>query len=156
MQDLTPVRIGSDGAKIAVDKLRVLRDIYYLAYTHETVPGSFASYGPAKWDQNGYPQWIKSEKDIAEVMSNPARFQEVANTREVEFELGEGQFLACGDNSPESSDSRLWSGGGNTDFYVDRDLLVGKALLVHWPHGWEIPGTNQAYLPNFKRMRLIH
>ena len=40
--------------------------------------------------------------------------------------LGEGQYLALGDNSASSSDGRYWK-------YVPEKNLMGKALLVFWP-----------------------
>ena len=73
-----------------------------------------------------------------------------------------------GDNSPESLDARCWAGtkkryGRDRSVdedsyrfadasYVPRDLLVGKALAIFWPHPWRrpIPMT-----PNFKRIGLI-
>jgi signal peptidase I len=36
--------------------------------------------------------------------------------------------------------------------YVERDLLIGKALLIYWPHTWNRPIP---YMPNFRRMGLI-
>ena len=69
-----------------------------------------------------------------------------------------------GDNSPESLDARCWAGtklrpGMTAEAdawaradYVPRDLLVGKALLVFWPHSWNAPVP---FTPNFRRMKLI-
>ena len=45
------------------------------------------------------------------------------------------QFFVLGDNSAQSSDGRLWVG----EWWVERELLIGKALFIYWPHGWEIP-----------------
>ena len=42
-----------------------------------------------------------------------------------------------GDNSAKSKDGRLW---GPDDYWVPRELLIGKALFIYWPHSWnEIP-----------------
>ena len=38
-----------------------------------------------------------------------------------------GHYLCLGDNSPESSDGRSWG-------LVPERLLLGRALLVYWPH----------------------
>jgi signal peptidase I len=61
-----------------------------------------------------------------------------------------------GDNSPQSKDARLWSEGGNRSTgykdpppYVKEELLIGKALLIYWPHAW------RPFLPNFERLGLI-
>ena len=40
--------------------------------------------------------------------------------------------MALGDNSPQSKDSRLWA-TDKTGFYVERELLIGKALVIYWP-----------------------
>ena len=40
------------------------------------------------------------------------------------------EFLMLGDNSPRSYDSRLWR---NTHA-VPRQLLIGKAFFIYWPH----------------------
>ncbi len=74
----------------------------------------------------------------------------------VDFPLKTDQFFMLGDNSINSQDSRLW---GN-DHWVDRDLLIGKAMFVYWPHSWDevrTPWVNIPfpYFPNFARMRLV-
>lgn len=89
--------------------------------------------------------------------------------------MGEDEYFMLGDNSPGSQDSRLW-GGMSDDFFaeydlpsreqwvVERDLLIGKALFVYWPHPWEtpisfrIPGTSIEFpfYPNFSAFRRIH
>ncbi len=43
-----------------------------------------------------------------------------------EIQLGANEFFALGDNSPSSSDGRVWG-------YVPGNNLLGKALLVFWP-----------------------
>jgi signal peptidase I len=72
------------------------------------------------------------------------------------------QFFMLGDNSPQSKDSRLWSDGQN---YVERRLLIGKAIYIYWPHAWpvswgvEIPMFGNRisipFWPNFSRMRRV-
>jgi hypothetical protein len=92
--------------------------------------------------------------------ANPDRFRQI---RGVAFKLEADQFFMCGDNSPLSSDSRLWT---SSEHYVKRELLIGKALFVYWPHGLEhvggtsvdlpnLPLVGGSYFPNFKDMRLI-
>jgi signal peptidase I len=75
--------------------------------------------------------------------------------RTVEFALGPDQFFVLGDNSPCSSDARLW----RTQHFVERDLLVGKALFVYWPHplNLHIPLTNVSIgvVPNLPSMGFI-
>jgi len=63
------------------------------------------------------------------------------------FKLGPGEFFVLGDNSPASHDSRLWSNkgigiDGKAEYrpgIVPHDYLVGKAVFVYWPSGYEFP-----------------
>jgi len=63
------------------------------------------------------------------------------------FQLNENEFFVLGDNSPNSEDGRWW---GQPDVaskgweppragVVPRYYLVGKALFVYWPSGFEFP-----------------
>ena len=67
--------------------------------------------------------------------------------------MDEDQFFPLGDNSPYSLDARYWSVRGPTEpeahHYVERDLLIGKALIIYWPHTWNSPIP---FLPKFSRM----
>ena len=76
-----------------------------------------------------------------EVLTNKAKWPEwFAEMHAIYFPLerfelpdsGQDQFFALGDNSPQSKDSRLWA-TPNTEYYVERDLLIGKALFIYWP-----------------------
>ncbi len=74
--------------------------------------------------------------------------------------LGPDQFFCCGDNSPASSDGRLWPSVSPwvaaeldpTLSVVPRELMLGKAFFVYWPsHG------GKAFpVPDFGRMRFIY
>ncbi len=62
------------------------------------------------------------------------------------FTLGKDEFFVLGDNSPNSQDSRWWNRPGKAnnglsyrEGIVPRDYLVGKALFVYWPSGFEFP-----------------
>ena len=90
-----------------------------------------------------------------------ARPGELIERQLLEFPLEEDQFFVLGDNSAASKDSRLWVEG----YHVNRELLVGKALVIFWPHAvpaqWSIPltiGGSQVRLPawpNFARMGYV-
>ena len=77
--------------------------------------------------------------------------------------LGEDEFFACGDNSPASSDSRLWSRqgvGNNGKTYpagvVPRDYMVGKAIFVHWPGGYRLKTEPIRWIPFPDGMKVIY
>ncbi len=133
--DLAPAGIGTRGAALHVKDLRILRDIYYVATdgsaTHEyrfpLGPKGILSIleDPTAWDKNG-------------LFDSRGTF---------EHRLEADQFFPMGDNSPQSSDARMWP-----KHFFERDMLIGRALLIYWPHPWYRPIP---YLPNAKRMRLI-
>lgn len=154
--DLLPAGIASRGVQMEISRLRLLRDLYYIADDR-------ASNGPlADYDFNqgygGLSGGIRpTANEVEELLSTPELWSFFSGFRKVEFELGEGQFLALGDNSGESRDSRLWAGEGIGP-EVPRDLLIGKALFIYWPHSEDrIPGTGIPFpfFPNFKRMHVI-
>ena len=90
-----------------------------------------------------------------------ARPGEILEEDRLEFALEADQFFVLGDNSAASKDSRLWLEG----HHVDRELLIGRALAIFWPHAvapsWAIPlkiGGAELRLPswpNFGRMRFV-
>ena len=77
--------------------------------------------------------------------------------------LEEDEFFACGDNSPFSADSRLWTKPGlanNDRTYpagvVPKDYLVGKAFFVHWPGGYRLKEEPIRWIPFPDGMKLIY
>ncbi len=72
-------------------------------------------------------------------------------TEEHPFQLHNDEFFVMGDNSPNSEDGRWW---GRPEVsskgmeppragVVPRYYLVGKALFVYWPSGFEFPWPTQ-------------
>ncbi|MCC6229643.1 MAG: hypothetical protein IT432_10490 [Phycisphaerales bacterium] len=69
------------------------------------------------------------------------------------------QFVFCGDNSPASADSRLWTDVDpftanqidDTVGVVHRDLLVGRAFCVYFP----APKPGSVPIPDAGRLRFI-
>ncbi len=86
------------------------------------------------------------------------------------FALDEDEFFVLGDNSPNSEDGRWWgqprvaSKGWEPPRagVVPRYYLVGKALFVYWPSGFEFPWPQRlknALIANSHQntaMRLLH
>lgn len=58
------------------------------------------------------------------------------------------QYLPMGDNSPRSSDARVWG----SNHFVERSFLLGRAMYIYWPH---VKPKPVPFTPNFERMRLI-
>jgi signal peptidase I len=151
--DLAPAGIGARDAKVTVTRLQVWRDLYYIADS---------------WDRSapGEPvnDFVRFDHAINySLASNPAEWKRYAERQKAEFPLNNDQLFVMGDNSAESSDARLWLSGGRGGThpggaYLDRRLLIGKALCVYWPHSWnQIPGTPIPFplFPNFADMRLV-
>jgi len=108
--DVEPeVRIFGSG-KLALSHTAIFRDIYYTTTTQETGEPCFATTGSP-------------------------------------FTLKNNEYFVLGDNSPASHDSRRWSNMGiginGKQVYrpgiVPHDYLVGKAVFVYWPSGFEFP-----------------
>ncbi len=141
--DLAPAGIGSKSCSLRVDHIRLWRDIYYIATREVPV----TDYGPrgslVRMNYN----------ELLDFWSTPAKWKSSVfdERREALFPLEADQFFMLGDNSPASQDARLWGG----ERYVSRNLLIGKALLIFWPHSFgKLPGTSIPFpfFPNFARM----
>ena len=159
--DLAPAGIGSRGAALEVEHLLLKRDVYYIA-TRETF-GGISDYAPGSKQEN-----------LINFFADPDHWTSdslFAQRREVTFPLQADQFFVLGDNSPASKDSRLWSQdirywspetrtwtGDHPEYYVSRELLIGKALFIYWPHSFDrLPYLNIPfpYFPNFQDMGFV-
>lgn len=150
--DLAPVAVGSDHASLEVRNLRVLRDLYYIAMKKYSRNSDFdESTGP-------YARGVTEDARRA-FLTDPRQWTAYESMAHVDFPLEADQFLMLGDNSARSKDSRLWEGPPDlSEYYVRRDLLIGKALFVYWPHSWNrLPGTDIPFplFPNFERMEFV-
>lgn len=165
--DASPIGIAVADGKAVLNRVKVLRDKYYIATNN-------SSFGIIDYDMSelfSINNQNLSFRDVQAIMATPSAWSEYPiwkARRKVTFQLGADQFFPMGDNSPESLDARCWAGtkvGGRLPdrfhdeaylfadaSYVPRDLLVGKALLVFWPHPWNTPVP---FTPNFDRFRLI-
>lgn len=161
--DAAPAGVAIRGGAGTIHGMRIDRDKYYIA-TKTSDHTGLNDYDRRMMGgySNGEIQQAFAERTLwAEFPAWQAR-------RSVEFQLEEDQFFPMGDNSPESLDARCWAGSKNrlrlpgninedaykwtNASYVPRDLLVGKALVVFWPHSWSAPIP---FTPNIKRMKLI-
>jgi len=137
--DLAPVGIGARGAMVTVDQLRILRDVYYISIPPDLSWTRSYLRGPLSADH--YLGREEVAAAVREVLSNKSRWADwFSQLHAIYYPLerfgasarGKDQFFALGDNSPQSKDSRLWA-TPLTGYYVERDLLIGKALFIYWP-----------------------
>jgi len=160
--DAAPVAIGAKECGVTIHQLSIARDKYYIA-TKTAASGQIDDYDRRLLS-------AAAMSSLPQILSDPANWDDFTGwqaRKTIEFTLEEDQFFPMGDNSPESMDARCWvdrsgrSSSRNVDpdaylwadaNYVPRDLLVGKALMVFWPHTWNrpIPLT-----PNLKRIGFI-
>ena len=144
-KDLTPVRIGVNNLVADVRNMRILRDIYYIA---PVGMGSATSDNRRFHERSAYRAFLNPSSNAEYFLNRDGR----------RFPLDKDQFFPLGDNSPMSKDARIW--GGEGEHYVERDMLIGKAVLVYWPHPvhMRIPFTKKTIpvFPNFRSMKLIH
>lgn len=125
--DLTPVGVAATGMDVELSALKLERDMYYrVAYPPNRVGDIWTLarnvYDPDKWAQ-AY-----------------ASFAVEYGQRDLEIPAD--HFLAFGDNSPESNDSRMWTAKPPA---VPREYLVGKAFFIYWPHGIPFMNNGRGY-----------
>ncbi|MGB2755713.1 MAG: S26 family signal peptidase, partial [Phycisphaerae bacterium] len=113
----TGARVGARGGPVALEYLRLDRDVYY---TNEWI----RSAGEPGHATEGHPLGLLPE-----------------------------EFFVLGDNSPNSSDGRLWT--------LDRPVvphrnLVGKAFFVYWPAAGRRTSLNIPLMPDPTGWRFVH
>jgi signal peptidase I len=113
--DLSPVGIAAQGIDAIIKDLRLERDVYYRA----------------KSDQISSLQGELSRR-IADPEQWSKYYQDHSDRDQQELQVDPDGFLALGDNSPRSRDSREWREDMQS---VPRGHLVGRAFYIYWPHG---------------------
>ena len=166
--DLAPAGIGGKGLDAHVKRLRIHRDKYYVNVRGGGEDPTGGDYeGGVHFEDvrqlfRSPEQWATAE--LFGRMRGPGR--KLPNGRhEREFLLedfdddSKDQFFPMGDNSVQSLDGRLWS---NTKNYVERQFLIGEAVLIYYPHPWhaKLPGQKfrsipLIFYPKVSRMGLI-
>ncbi len=143
LADLAPAGIAALGAALRVSHIKLWRDVYYIADSSSQPLSDYPK------SEIGLPPSI-------DFLSNPQQWNVFQRRRSVEFALKADEFLALGDNSLKSKDGRVWGGvevdGKLVPSCVHRDLLIGKALFIYWPHSWDWPVP---MFPNFARMGFV-
>ena len=163
--DLSPVGIAGRGTILTVNRLQVLRDIYYIAVEDkDTLSIRMSGHDYVRTDEatttdNG--EKVPRLRNRTDLFRDPQAWTRFMTRRHRDFDIEEDQFFVMGDNSPASLDCRLWSDRGRGTYpggpYLDRRLLTGKAVCVFWPHSWGgIPGLPfMPGFPNFRDMRIV-
>ena len=158
-RDLAPVAVGVNNVGVKMEHLKVLRDVYYIAagrMLEDWDTSRFNDFNTARCDRLSLGEYVYlgDEDDMSKFMSSPRLWRGYGNTKSALLTQHSEQYVAFGDNSGFSLDSRLWS-DGFVPHYVDRRYLIGKAFYVYWPHGWPLPVIKSPFWPNFSKMRHI-
>ncbi|MCA8999775.1 MAG: signal peptidase I, partial [Planctomycetaceae bacterium] len=116
--DLTPLGIAASNVSATVSHLKIERDIYYRA----DFPQSDLKFQLNKGFQ----------RDLERLLIDPnawadAYLQKASELDLRTIEIGPDGYLALGDNSPRSRDSRLWREDQQA---VPREFLVGQAFWI--------------------------
>ena len=153
--DAEPAGIGTVGLDVCVQRIQLLRDLYYTSAKGETKM-LVDDVSNLENESEESARKLEQYHQNPELWSGPdaiALFQKKKGQLEPMFRLvdsdddSKDQFLPMGDNSPKSLDGRVWPG----PHFVDRELLIGRAMLIYWPHTLNEP----KYFPNFGRMGFI-
>lgn len=175
--DAEPLGIGCQNLEMVIDRISCFRDVYYGSTDRpdyiDRYLERFHRFGEQKYRRNSQRKGVRVSTMENESLADPSlvyrmmRSPEKWNTDEAKAlfsrkkgqtqpmffleqydDRGKDQFLPMGDNSAQSLDGRVWAGPK----FVERDLLIGRALVVFWPHSLNEP---LPFFPNFKRMKFI-
>lgn len=154
--DAEPLGIGSHNANLRINRLKVFRDVYYVSPDQ-----SEEIYNAAEGRYVNNQDVIRNETtlsfyDLVRTYEQPTLWQSEIGRKIFErpqhtkpmFKLEEDCYFPMGDNSPASQDARIWNGPN----FVKEDMLIGRAMLIYWPHSLNKPIR---FFPNFKRMGFI-
>lgn len=138
--DLAPVGIGARGMTATVSRLLLERDIYYRAeFSLSSNNHSGNDRFQAQLEQN-----LHDPEAYGDIYLNFADKYD-----RLDMQVGPNDYLALGDNSPRSLDSRLW----RTTQSVPREYLVGKAFYIYWPPGIPFLNNGRGIPLSFHRIR---
>ena len=161
--DLAPAGVGARNAALTVSRLRIKRDIYYVA-TSWRDDYNQSDYEPlSRAVELADGTRMPALQNVEQLFVDPSTWPRLLKRQKRNFEVKDAQLFVMGDNSPESLDCRLWysnqgrRGGVPGGPYLDQRLLIGKAVFVFWPHSWGgVPGIPVLPgFPNFGDMRIV-
>ncbi len=115
-----------------MDDVELLRRVSQ-SFSTEHVADYCSRFYPDE-DQSRLSQKFWLQRDL--LYSTPSLWQKspvFSSRRFVEINIGDEEYFPMGDNSAASADGRSWARP------LPRDLMIGKAVSVFWPHVWMSP-----------------
>jgi signal peptidase I len=140
----TAIRIGAKGIPLDLRHLKVERDVFYRS-----------------------DAFLETENVFTGTRNRYAQYQGWGTaTNPILLRRDPPEYFCCGDNSPQSKDSRLWwevcpmlqerwVNGQYQYGTVPGDQLIGRAFFVYWPSGYRLSNDTPAVIPNVGKMRII-
>ena len=155
-----------------------MENAYQLAYQEvlDLLPRAAPNPARLMWHFRGSPVTLHRVRVDRDLYYQPARLNDRSQKNQPALTgwafgthpnnpaiLESDQFLMLGDNSPFSSDSRLWGSPApivaaqidDAPFIVNRKLLLGKAWVVYFPAPYPLRDGGRAVIPDFGRLRFI-
>ncbi len=132
------------GSPVVLHRIRVGRDLYYR-------PDRLSAQATTNVTRGGFEELVRPGTPA--FGTHPAK----------PAVLGPDQYFMLGDNSPASSDSRLWGYPhpyvaeqvDPSPFVVNRKLLLGKAWVVYFPAPYPVVDNGKGLVPDFGNLRFI-
>ena len=166
--DYAPLGIGTRSLAMQVKRLRVLRDVYYIAHNSQeqkiTVgPDEFLPMGDNSPGSSDGRMWPYPQATAMVPWTSQIEPWDRKNLVD-EFGILVGDNRVSTEELPENMHWMLDQWDDNKDGFIEetetglkhtvhRRLLIGQAMVVYWPHSWR--WGKMPMVPNFKQMRLI-
>ncbi len=119
--DLEPAGVALRGVGGAVRGLRLWRDTCYTTADFDQSGDPGVNGAPSDEADPAYPDGGSGVK-----LADPSTWGKLGRLPTRTLYVQPGHYLCLGDNSPQSSDGRLWG-------LVPERLLLGKALDIYYP-----------------------